>query len=229
MKLCRFAVVGAAAFALSAGAANSATVVDTGGVSSGATTTGYGVNKEQWLAGEFTTFADFTVTDVEGWIGTSSKNPSVGSLFARIYSDGGDNPGSLLYSADFTTSGSIPGQWQGAHGLAWNLEAGTYWVSFGSTTYSGASYLSQTTGTPLANEAFAQPVYGEDPSRWHDWRPHDGLDLAIRITGNPGLNNPTVTSPVPEPEQWAMLMAGFAGIGLVTRTRSRSTARGGTL
>ena len=184
--------------------AYAAEFVDTGPGPEGPT--GWTLNPSQSLAAEFVLGQDSTITSVEGWIASIID----GSLFtASIFSDGGNVPGSVLFSSSFSGGAPGTGQWQGAYGLSWNLAAGTYWVGF--SGQNGLGTMPNPSANPLGNEAFTFEG---------NWVGFDDLSIGARVTGNQGFNNPN-TGAVPEPSTWAMLILGFFGVGAAIRSARR--------
>jgi hypothetical protein len=177
------------------------TIIDTGpGPSSSDGTT---LNTNQSLAAEFSLDEDYTITAVEGWI----VSYGTGLFTASIFSGGGDVPGSVLFSSQFGGAALRPADWQGAHGLSWNLAAGTYWVGFSADPGIGGA-MPTPSPNPLGNEAF---------TREGSWFREDSLSLGVRISGNEGFNNPNVGA-VPEPSTWAMMLVGFGAVGGAMRS-----------
>ncbi|MDX9709746.1 MAG: hypothetical protein RBT64_09345 [Trichloromonas sp.] len=81
----------------------------------------YSLGSRQWLATEFSLGATTRVGRVEGWMMEWPSN-------AVIYSDGGNVPGSRIYSATFTPGDALG--WYGPGNLDWLLNEGVYWLAF---------------------------------------------------------------------------------------------------
>jgi hypothetical protein len=85
-----------------------------------------------------------------------------------------------------------------------DLQTGDYWINLyaesGIPGYPGGS------GGLLYNESAPYP---------YDFT-HTGDSAAFAILGGP--------TPIPEPSTWVMFVAGFAGIGLMTRARRKAVA-----
>jgi hypothetical protein len=89
---------------------------------------------------------------------------------------------------------------------ALNLSAGTYWVGF------------QATNLAVAD------LGGGNNSLIETGVPHSGVETAF-IGGDTGYQFiGSITSPVPEPSTWAMMILGFFGIGAMTYRRRKSVA-----
>lgn len=201
-KLFSTALLGAT-LAMAAVPAAAASIVDTGQTSSDAA--GWTVASFQHLAAEFTTDADFVVTEVLGYQFATEAS----TIRLSLYSDGGDLPGSLLHSATYSIADAMDDAWLGASDLSWALTAGTYWIAFEGV--SGTVGMRPGAPSPLGNEAFWSAGGG--------WSNADFLDLGVRINGEPGI-----PGAIPEPATWAMLIAGFGLVGASLRRRRPATA-----
>ena len=182
-------------------AAGPVTIVDTGqGTSTWAALVGIrpaggGLPEaEQWLAGEFLVASPVTITSIEGWMYVDQS----GQLAVKVYSDGGDAPGSELFGSAFSVTQDWQAVWVGATGLSWALDPGAYWVAFQSYDPSVGAYMPGEAPSPLVNEAYIYDFTGS-------WLGGDHLDLGFRILGE----SPNET--VPDPGFSVILL----GIGLV--------------
>jgi hypothetical protein len=190
--------------------ANAATLINTGVASPAGNQ--WGMDGFQYLAAEFSLSSADTIRSVEGYIG--GIVPQIVTI--KIFGDGGDIPGSVLYSGSFASAITSAGaaQWQGLFGQNWALNAGTYWVGFEGTATNTVAYYGYLNGSapnPLLNEAFS--VGGTSP-----YGGQDNLDLSIRITSD-------LAAGVPEPSTWLMMLVGFGAIGFAMRRKQRQTVR----
>ena len=127
----------------------------------------------QWLAAEFTTSDTWLVTDVQGWI----RPFGAGDVAFVLYSDGGDIPGTEIFSQSLTIDPSGQAGWIGPAGLTWSIAPGTYWLAF--EVRDGSSFLGAIdvpSTNPLGNEAFKS-------GRPLEWNDQDDLSLGLRIFG----------------------------------------------
>lgn len=179
--------------------ASAAVLIDTGAPPYYGSTL-YDLSADQFLAAEFDLQSSTVITTVEGWIGGSPGQ----AINVRLYSDGGDVPGTVLFSGSFVTSGSL-GDWQGANDLNWLIGSGTYWISFEGTNPTGPNPVAMygSAPNPLGNEAYSYFSGGNGY-----WAPDDALDLGIRVSS---------ATAVPEPSAWALAILGFGMIGFCLR------------
>jgi hypothetical protein len=93
--------------------------------------------------------------------------------------------------------------------LSLTLQAGTYGVVFGSGQFGadgngGLGYLNDPVGSPNLFRSFVPD----------DWEAFDDTGVRIVVEGN-------AVAAVPEPSTWAMMILGFAGVGVMTYRRRR--------
>jgi hypothetical protein len=174
MKSILFSAVSFCQLILISTSLNAATIVDTGPGPN--VEGGLGLSVNQWLAAEFTTTDDYTITDVEGWISPFFDG---GDGTVAIYTDGGDVPGTELFAAPFLGFGPDTPSWTGASGLSWVLSAGTYWVAFEvrpGQVLEGV--MPDPSPNPLLNEAISL-------DSGISWFGDDGLNIGVRIQAVP--------------------------------------------
>lgn len=203
MKIFRTSTLLVITILLVASAAGAELLVDTG---PGPTeSTGLFVSPTQFLAGQFTLADPKTITDLQGWIYTTTS----GSADFVIYADTGTVPdtGTELLRAAAILPLSPPStpDWHGVSGLSTTLAAGTYWVAIESTT--STSTMPAPAPSPLANYAFAQTVVYVNI----------GADLGFRVFG---------ATPLPAAKPWSLIftlsvlaLAGAFSVARVLRTR----------
>ncbi len=185
-----------------AGAAGAITIVDTGpGPSEG----GWDLLDRQFLAAEFSIGAAHTVNRVQGWMIAGEGGTGTGT--AAIYTDGGEIPGTELFSEAFSVPQvEVEGAgWYGPSGLNWSLLAGTYWVAFevrGEQTLN--TVMPSPSLSPLESEAFT--LFGT-------WNESDSLDIGVRIFADEAR--------VPQPAALNLLVSGLAAMGIAAWRRHR--------
>jgi hypothetical protein len=199
-------------------------IVDTGaGTSPSGWSISYGSfpglgDQWQYLAAQFPLSQPATITGVQGWIATIDA----GNADFLIYANGANNlPGTLLYQntlhLDKTYDSNPPyplnAGWYGPSGLTWNLAAGSYWLAFQSKDHLFYGAMPKNSPNPLVREAVWGKDTVADPAYNPGWLPYD-LNLGVRIYGD--------VSAVPEPESYAMLLAGLGVIGFIARRRMKN-------
>ena len=171
--------------------ANAGLIIDTGSGASGFS--GSYLGGDQWIAAEFTIAEQYQITDIQAWLTIIIP----GNLKYSIYTDGGNIPGSLLYSTTFFINGAYgSSSWYGPSGLSWDLTAGTYWVSFESASFIGDMPVAT---SPLFNYSVWGPYSG-----WQDLGDDIHVNSGVRIYGE--------STVAPEPA--TMLLLGFGLVGL---------------
>jgi hypothetical protein len=156
-----------------------------------------------WLAGQVSFGQDSQIQGIQAFVNDMGAG---GNFTIALYDDSTSHlPGNLLtsWSASFTSSPDANGSgWSGLSNLNYNVTAGKYWVALevqGSDTFSGVA--PGTLSDPLAKYAFND----------------GGFSGYQAMTESFGLQ---VTA-VPEPESYAMLLAGLGMIGLIASRRAR--------
>ncbi|QOY95891.1 PEP-CTERM sorting domain-containing protein [Massilia sp. UMI-21] len=186
-----------ASFAMLA-SSQAATIIDTG---AGGTTSGYALASWQWLGNEFDLDKDYTITGINGWMSSWSG----GAVQMNVTNIIAGKPGSALYSTSFTIGAQQGSAWVGASGLAWDLLAGTYAVTF----------------TPTDSHFDAAMAF-DAPS------PSGQLHVGIggdwyQVPGGLGLQVFGVAADageVPEPASLSLMAIALAGIAASRRKRA---------
>lgn len=182
--------------------ANAALTVDTG------TPDGSGfalaVDANDWLAGQVIFANSVQVNAINAYLDDMGNGP--GSFTLALYADNSVShaPGSLLNSASaaFTTTG-----WNGATNLNWSVGPGTYWVAIeGQDPFNGGFVGVAPVGapSPLAHTAF---------NAGSGYQSADGLSFGLQVD--------TTVAAVPEPESYALMLAGLGLIGVIARSRKQ--------
>lgn len=130
---------------------------------------GIALTANQSLAGQFTITETYIVESVEGWFGGNVDF----TITAAIYSNTGDGSGSggsgfgdggwpkeSLYSTTFMHDAPSAGvnAWDGAYGVSWTLDPGTYWLVFDiADGVTDTTYMPGDAPSPLAKYAYSYP------------------------------------------------------------------------
>ncbi len=149
----------------------------------------YLLNHQQWLAAEFITNQSYNITEVSGWIGTVIE----GDVTFSLYTDGGNLPGSILYSSTKSLTLSDP-QWETISGLNWDIDAGSYWIAFTTIDEIYRGIMPGQAPNQLGNEAHT----GVIPDLWFDSN-DDNNGIGVMIQAEP------IVSTVPEPTNLLIL------------------------
>ena len=188
---------------IAAGVANAAHFVDTG-TPNGSAIGAYTLDGTDFFAGQVTFAEAAQISAVFAHVlgGTAGETFSI-----LLYGDSaGHLPGALLRSE--TATFGVDG-WNGVSGLSgWNVRAGSYWIglelggtdTLGQGSVTGA-LLDRGVPHALAHTAF------DSGSGYQAGAFDFGLQVDAAVT------------PVPEPETYALMLAGLGVIGAVARRR----------
>jgi hypothetical protein len=132
---------------------------------------------------------------------------TAGTALYSVYSDAGNQPGALLYSATKAFTSPTRLDWFGISGLSWTLDgANNYWVGFGQGTSDFTAFVRGTAPMPLGLEGSFKPT---------GYIATNNADLSWRISGA------TIAAAVPEPATWGMMILGFGLVGGMIRSARR--------
>jgi hypothetical protein len=190
---------------LAAGSANAALVVDTGTPNNSGSQ--LLLDGNDWLAGQVTFNQSLQITSIQAYLDEIFPG-SGGDFNVTLYSDNGSNKiGSQLYSGVATYSST---GWNGLSNLSWAVSSGKYWVGLevDGNTQSSSLVAAQYSPNQLANTAFSA-----DGGSSYSYRNISGTGL------NSNMSFGVQIAAVPEPDTYAMLMAGLGLIGFVARRK----------
>jgi hypothetical protein len=178
-----------------AGQANAALVVDTGTPDGNGF--GYLISANDFIAGQVTFAQDLTINSIQTYLDAGNAGDS---FTVSLYSDNGNKVGSLISSFDATYTGT---GWNGSSALNQSVSAGSYWIGIEENAF--ATFVAVTNvATPLAHTAFA------DGSNLGAYQSADGMKFGLQVDA---------VAAVPEPESYAMLLAGLGLMGFMVRRR----------
>lgn len=162
-------------------------------------TGGWSLYSGQSLAGLITLDSQITIGTVSGWM-----NVDGGTVGFAIYSDvSGILPGTSLYSATVSFEPTSAPEWKSATGLNWTVAPGNYWVVFDGSQASGS--MPWGVASPLAAYAGYHPDTG-----WYNY--NEQLNFGVQVVA------------VPEPETYALMLAGLGLMGAIARRRKLPVA-----
>ena len=162
----------------------------------------------QYWSGQFTLTDAYTIESVSGWMG----GMAIGGIDIKLYADGGEVPGAELFSQSFVAATyTFDPRWENFQGLNWNVGAGTYWVAFEPQPLdmSGSGFsTTMLVGAPSPLSGYA--ISNEGSS---GYRAENGSTLGFRVEGT--------AAAVPEPESYALMLAGVMLIAGTVRHRTK--------
>lgn len=162
----------------------------------------------QYWSGQFTLTDAYTIESVSGWMG----GMAIGGIDIKLYADGGEVPGAELFSQSFVAATyTFDPRWESFQGLNWNVNAGTYWVAFEPQPLdmSGSGFsTTMLVGAPSPLSGYA--ISNEGSS---GYRAENGSTLGFRVEGT--------AAAVPEPESYALMLAGVMLIAGTVRHRTK--------
>jgi hypothetical protein len=183
------------------------TIIDTGASSDEIS---WSFNSSQYFGAQFQLTANTTLTDVAGFFGNQWGHD--GTVTIAIHSDTGSTPGAVLDSAVLNILAGTAVGWNGLSSLSWNLDPGTYWVSFMPDSNISAT-MPGYVPNPAAAYAQGKGEYGWEGSSLHAF---DYLKVGVRIEGTPGEASVTESSTT-----IALLGLSLCGLAAMARRQAR--------
>jgi hypothetical protein len=162
-----------------------------------------------YYAGEFTVANPTTINSIEGYLRTEWFGEGNVQFALHNTNASTNTPSDVLFSTTqhYVYGSSSALNWHGVSDLGWSLTAGTYWVSL---TPDRSFYGSMPIGSPSPLSNYAQ---GDIYNNWVSTGSSPGVGIRVDAS-------PTVAT-VPEPETYAMLLAGLGLMGAVARRRKQ--------
>lgn len=196
----KFPVLVLSAALLFGAQAQAATIVDTGTPPAG-DAFALALDSTSWLAGQINIIAATNIHSIQAYVNDLGTG---GGFTIALYGDSASHlPGSLLGSWAATFAAAPGGDgWNGVSGLNVAVAAGKYWVALevqGADSFSGVAPVSPP--SPLAKYTFNDGGIG-------------GYQAMTQTFG-------VQVTAVPEPESFAMLLAGLAVLGAAAGRRAR--------
>jgi hypothetical protein len=188
---------------LTAGHAKAALVVDTG------TPTGGIVNSllldgSNSYAGQVNFSLASQINSISSYLDDLGNGG--GSFSVALYNDNSNKVGSQIYSASATFSNV---GWNAASNLNWAVDSGNYWVAI--EVSDGLSNFVAPLGAPtlLAHTAYNDGTYNANSG----YNTYNGLSFGLQVDA--------AVAAVPEPGEWALMLAGFSLLGFVAIRRKQ--------
>ena len=208
----KFSALALAATLMFGAQAQAATIVDTGTPTSGLIGS-LMLDGTNWMAGKITVAAaNPVIQSIQAYLTDMGNisDISTGRQFSiSLYNDSSNKVGSLVTGGTWKGSFSAASgdfAWSGVTGLNFAVAAGSYWV--GLEIQDGDSFVG---GAPIAPP---------NPLSKYAFN-SDGGASGYAVSSNPTYAFGLQVTAVPEPEAFAMLLAGLAVVGAASRRRSR--------
>jgi len=169
------------------------------------------LDASNWLAERFTVNAPVVIDSISVFLTSMDAYADQGKSFTlALYNSAGTTPalnfnGANQGQVQQASATYLQDGWNGVSGLNWSLAAGSYWlaVEVGDGANAASNLMAPAGATPMA-EAVATYVGGQ---RYQAATAADTFGLHI------------TAAPVPEPEQWALLLAGLGTCAILRARR----------